>query len=57
MSKHNPNQDYYKIGGRDQSDGPDKLHADREGDKRQLAEVQHEAKSSKHPAVQRAKKK
>lgn len=24
MSKHNPNQDYYKIQGRDQSDGPDR---------------------------------
>lgn len=24
MSKHNPNQDFYKIGGRLQSDGPDR---------------------------------
>ena len=24
MSKHNPNQDFYKIGGRSQSDGPDR---------------------------------
>ncbi|HEX7706041.1 MAG TPA: hypothetical protein VF701_06230 [Thermoanaerobaculia bacterium] len=24
MSKHTPNQDFYKIGGRDHSEGPDK---------------------------------
>ena len=24
MSKQNPNQDFYKIGGRSQSDGPDR---------------------------------
>lgn len=27
MSKHNPNQDFYKIGGRSQSEGPDRAAA------------------------------
>lgn len=58
MSKHNPNQDYYKIGGRSQSDGPDKLHANANDDKQVLGEqAQQDARSSKHPAVMRAKKK
>lgn len=52
MSKHNPNQDYYKIGGREQTDGPDRgnpVHLDQQ----EFAEI--EKKS--HPAVKRAKKK
>ncbi len=57
MSKHNPNQDYYKIGGRSQSDGPDKLHANANDDKQELGQVQQDAKNSKHPAIMRAKKK
>jgi hypothetical protein len=57
MSKENPNQDYYKIGGRSQSDGPDKLHANVNDDKEQLAQNSVDAKNSKHPAVLRSKKK
>ena len=56
MSKHNPNQDYYKIGGRSQSDGPDKLHANANDDKNQLGQAQND-KNQDHPAVRRAKKK
>jgi hypothetical protein len=56
MSKTNPNQDYYKIGGRSQTDGPDKMHANVNDDKQQLAQVQ-PGKSSDHPAIQRSKKK
>jgi len=58
MSKANPNQDYYKIGGRSQSDGPDKMHANVNDDKQQLAENSQDVKNnSKHPAVLRSKKK
>ena len=57
MSKHTPNQDYYKIGGRSQSDGPDKLHANANDDKNVLGQAQQDAKDPKHPAVMRAKKK
>jgi hypothetical protein len=57
MSKHNPNQDYYKIGGRSQSDGPDKLHANVNDDKQQLAQSEQNAKNPDHPAIRRAKKK
>jgi hypothetical protein len=56
MSKQNPNQDYYKIGGRSQTDGPDKLHANANDDKQQLSQEQ-PGKNEKHPAIQRAKKK
>ncbi|HEX8409170.1 MAG TPA: hypothetical protein VF883_09910 [Thermoanaerobaculia bacterium] len=56
MSKQNPNQDYYKIGGRSQSDGPDKLHANANDDKQLLAQEQ-PGKNSEHPAIRRAKKK
>ena len=56
MSKQNPNQDYYKTGGRSQSDGPDRLHANANDDKPQLDQAQ-PGKNEKHPAVQRAKKK
>jgi hypothetical protein len=53
MSKHQPNQDFYKIGGRQQSDGADRGDPVRE-DKQQFAQTE---KNAKHPAVQRAKKK
>jgi hypothetical protein len=57
MSKTNPNQDYYKIGGRSQTDGPDKMHANVNDDKEQLSQNSQDAKNSKHPAVMRSKKK
>jgi hypothetical protein len=57
MSKQNPNQDYYKVGGRSQSDGPDKLHANANGDKNALGQSEQNAKNADHPAVRRAKKK
>jgi hypothetical protein len=56
MSKQNPNQDYYKIGGREQTDGPDRgepVHQD----KQQFGEIDKNAKNANHPAAQRAKKK
>jgi hypothetical protein len=56
MSKQNPNQDYYKIGGRSQTDGPDKLHANANDDKQQLGEAQPQ-KDANHPAIRRAKRK
>jgi hypothetical protein len=56
MSKQNPNQEYYKTGGRSQSDGPDRLHANENDDKPQPDQGQ-PGKNEKHPAVQRAKKK
>lgn len=56
MSKRHPNQDFYKIGGSEQSDGQDR--GDLRGDeKHQLAQTDAHAK---HPAVRRtatAKKK
>lgn len=57
MSKENPNQDYYKTGGRSQTDGPDRMHANVNDDKQQLAENAVDTKNSKHPAVLRSKKK
>jgi hypothetical protein len=58
MSKQNPNQDFYKIGGRAQSDGPDRMHGDANQDKQQMGEIQAtNDKNAKHPAVLRAKKK
>ena len=57
MSKHNPNQDYYKIGWRSQSDGPDRSHANANDDKNVLEQAQQDARNSKHPAILRAKKK
>lgn len=56
MSKQNPNQDYYKIGGRSQSDGPDRHHANVNDDK-QLLNQEQPGKNSEHPAVAKAKKK
>ncbi len=59
MSKANPNQDYYKIGGRSQTDGPDKFHANVNDDKQQLGEnlAEQPGKNPDHPAIQRSKKK
>ncbi|HEX8253321.1 MAG TPA: hypothetical protein VF846_09255 [Thermoanaerobaculia bacterium] len=59
MSKANPNQDYYKVGGRSQSDGPDKMHANVNDDKEQLTQNAVDTKNpnSTHPAVMRSKKK
>jgi hypothetical protein len=53
MSKQNPNQDYYKTGGRGQTEGPDR------GDPVALDKQKYEQieKNEKHPAVQRSKKK
>ncbi|MFL6248141.1 MAG: hypothetical protein ACJ74H_19105 [Thermoanaerobaculia bacterium] len=53
MSKQQPNQDYYKIGGRQQTDGADRgnpVHVEKE----QFAQTD---KNAKHPAVLRSKKK
>ena len=56
MSKQNPNQQYYKTGGRSQSDGPDRNHPDVNADKHQLAQID-PGKNPDHPAVKRAKRK
>jgi hypothetical protein len=56
MSKQNPNQDYYKIGGREQTDGPDRGNAIQE-DRQQLGQVDKNAKNGNHPAARKAKKK
>ena len=56
MSKQNPNQEYYKTGGRSQSDGPDRLHTNEHPAKNQVAEEQFN-KDPNHPAIRRAKKK
>ena len=53
MSKQNPNQDFYKIGGRNQSDGPDR---GAEPVKREKQEFVAREKAS-HPAVKRSSKK
>ncbi|MGZ5440606.1 MAG: hypothetical protein ACXW5U_02990 [Thermoanaerobaculia bacterium] len=56
MSKHSPNQDFYKIAGRSQSDGPDRNDANVNADKHQLAQSQLR-KDENHPAIRRAKRK
>jgi hypothetical protein len=53
MSKHNPTQDFYKIGGRSQSEGPDRGN-DVQGDKQKLAQSDAHVN---HPAVKRSAKK
>lgn len=55
MSKHSPNQDFYKIAGRSQSDGPDRNDANVNADKHQLAQSQPDQRNT-HPA-RRAKRK
>ena len=57
MSKQNPNQDYYKTGGRSQSEGPDRLHQNENDDKPRDEQIRQDARHSKHPAIARAKKK
>jgi hypothetical protein len=60
MSKEQPNQDYYKIAGRSQTDGPDRLDTQGTDDKHDLALAEKEAKAAgraTHPAVMRSKKK
>lgn len=52
MSKHNPNQDFYKIGGRSQTDGPDRGEPVND-DRQQFERIEKNA----HPAVKRASKK
>jgi hypothetical protein len=53
MSKQHPNQDFYKIGGSAQSDGPDRGNEVESG-KGKLAQTDANAK---HPAVKRSAKK
>lgn len=53
MSKQQPNQDYYKIGGRAQTDGSDRGEQVND-DKQQFSQIE---KNAKHPAVLRSKKK
>ncbi len=52
MSKTNPNQDFYKIGGRNQTDGADRGEHIQD-DKQQFAQIDKRS----HPAVKRAAKK
>jgi hypothetical protein len=54
MSKQNPNQIYYKTGGRGQTDGPDRVHAVPEKEKQEFTQID---KDAKHPAIRRAKRK
>ena len=53
MSKTNPNQDYYKTGGREQTDGPDRGEQAGARGSEQLSRAAKDA----HPAVKRAAKK
>jgi hypothetical protein len=53
MSKQHPNQDFYKIGGSGQSDGPDRGDYIKD-DKERLVQME---KDAKHPAVRRTAKK
>ena len=52
MSKTNPNQDYYKIGGRNQTDGPDRGESVQD-DRQTFERIDKNA----HPAVKRSAKK
>jgi len=56
MSKHHPNQDFYKIGGREQSDGPDRADANVNADKHKLAQNEKQARDPQHPEVLKSKK-
>jgi len=53
MSKQNPTQDFYKIAGRGQSEGPDRGD-ELQGDKQKLAQSDAHVN---HPAVKRSAKK
>ncbi len=52
MSKHHPNQDFYKIGGSQQSDGADRGN-DTQNAKQEFAEMEKRS----HPAIKRTAKK
>ena len=52
MSKHHPNQDFYKVGGSSQSDGSDRGE-DLQKPKQEFAEIEKRS----HPAVKRTAKK
>ena len=54
MSKQQPNQDFYKIGGRQQTDGADRGDPVVREEKQQFVQTD---KNAKHPAVLRSKKK
>jgi hypothetical protein len=54
MSKQQPNQDYYKIGGREQTDGADRGEPAAKEDQPRLAQWD---RNAKHPAVMRSKRK
>lgn len=54
MSKQNPNQQYYKIAGRGQSDGPDRADSNNPKEKQEFVATE---KNARHPAVMHAKKK
>ncbi|HEV7768627.1 MAG TPA: hypothetical protein VGQ76_26760 [Thermoanaerobaculia bacterium] len=56
MSKQQPNQDFYKIGGRAQSDGVDRGEP-LQDDKQKFTQITENDKNAKHPAVLRSKKK
>ena len=51
MSKQQPNQNYYKIGGRAQSDGVDRGEP-LQDDKQQFSQID---KNTKHPAAVRGR--
>ena len=53
MSKQHPNQNYYKVGGSNQSDGADRGQP-LQDEKQQFTQIE---KDAKHPAERRAKKK
>jgi len=53
MSKTNPNQDYYKTGGRSQTDGPDRGQPRNEEDRQEFGRIE----ASTHPAVKKSAKK
>ena len=53
MSKQHPNQDFYKIGGSSQSEGPDRTEAVHAETRR----VPQSDANPKHPAVKRSAKK
>ena len=56
MSKQNPNQDFYKIGGRSQTDGPDRGDALGNNLGQDRDPLPHDDKKD-HPAVKRSAKK
>ena len=56
MSKQNPNQDFYKIGGRSQTDGPDRGNAPADLTKQDREQFEKVDKNA-HPAVKRSAKK